>query len=109
MGGEFRSDRIPTYCGVRTERFLYALYATGEQELYDLEADPYQLENLARDRFCGSTRRALCSARCAGFATHCRPGFIRAPSARSEARRATTTSSARAAATSSACAVGETA
>lgn len=59
MGGDFRLDRIPTYCAVRTERFLYALYATGEQELYDLEADPYQLKNLARDRFMRLARGLL--------------------------------------------------
>ncbi len=59
MGGETRTAGIPTYCGVRTERYLYALYATGEHELYDLDVDPYQLENLARDRLSRPTRRVL--------------------------------------------------
>ena len=34
--------------GVRTARHTYVEYGTGERELFDLEADPYQLENLAR-------------------------------------------------------------
>ncbi|GIU98176.1 MAG: hypothetical protein KatS3mg013_1979 [Actinomycetota bacterium] len=42
-----RRDRVPAYCGVRTERYTYVLYGTGETELYDLDADPYQLTNLA--------------------------------------------------------------
>lgn len=37
----------PTYQAVRTEDRLYVEYATGEKELYDLSADPYELENLA--------------------------------------------------------------
>ena len=28
---------------------MYVSYATGEEELYDLRADPYELENLASD------------------------------------------------------------
>ncbi len=59
MGGETAAAGIPTYCGVRTERFLYALYATGEHELYDLDADPYQLANLAGDRSSRPARRLL--------------------------------------------------
>lgn len=37
----------PAYEGVRTEDRLYVEYETGERELYDLEADPYQLQNIA--------------------------------------------------------------
>jgi arylsulfatase A-like enzyme len=40
---------VPTYCGVRTGRFKYVLYQTGEEELYDLQLDPYELRNLAGD------------------------------------------------------------
>jgi arylsulfatase A-like enzyme len=36
-----------TYCGVRSERYVYIVYRTGEDELYDLSTDPFQLENLA--------------------------------------------------------------
>lgn len=41
------TNPIPTYCAVRTARHLFAVYDTGERELYDLEADPFQLQNLA--------------------------------------------------------------
>jgi N-acetylglucosamine-6-sulfatase len=39
----------PTFCEVRSSRYAYVLYETGEQELYDLPADPYELENRAED------------------------------------------------------------
>ena len=41
------ANPVPTYCAVRTERYLFAVYGTGERELYDLSVDPYQLRNLA--------------------------------------------------------------
>lgn len=41
--------KVPPYCGVRTKDFMYARYATQEEELYELSADPYQLDNRARD------------------------------------------------------------
>lgn len=37
---------VPTYCGLRTERHAYIRYGTGEEELYDLQADPYEMTNL---------------------------------------------------------------
>jgi arylsulfatase A-like enzyme len=37
------------YTGIRTGRYVYVEYATGERELYDLTADPYELGNLADD------------------------------------------------------------
>jgi arylsulfatase A-like enzyme len=39
-------DRTATYCGVRTTRWKYVLYADGFQELYDLQRDPYELRNV---------------------------------------------------------------
>lgn len=43
---------VPTYCGVRNERYKYVRYSTGEQELYDLERDPLELRNVVRrDRY----------------------------------------------------------
>jgi N-acetylglucosamine-6-sulfatase len=48
---EYRSDRglpdPPTYCAMRTRDRLFVHYATGEEELYDLARDPWELENLA--------------------------------------------------------------
>ncbi len=41
------TNPIPTYCAVRTARYLFATYETGERELYDLESDPFQLQDLA--------------------------------------------------------------
>jgi arylsulfatase A-like enzyme len=41
------SASIPTYCGLRSRRFLYVAYRTGERELYDLERDPDLLANVA--------------------------------------------------------------
>jgi arylsulfatase A-like enzyme len=35
------------FAGLRYERWKYLRYVTGEQELYDLSADPYELDNLA--------------------------------------------------------------
>ena len=37
----------PTYCAVRTSRYLEVVYATGETELYDLKTDPLEMKNLA--------------------------------------------------------------
>jgi arylsulfatase A-like enzyme len=43
-----RSEALaPGWRGVRTRSHLYVEYATGEQELYDMRTDQYQLENLA--------------------------------------------------------------
>jgi arylsulfatase A-like enzyme len=39
----------PGYCAVRNTRFAYVAYSTHEEELYDLEHDPFELENVARD------------------------------------------------------------
>ncbi len=33
---------------VRTERYVYVAYNDGEHEMYDLEADPHQLDNIER-------------------------------------------------------------
>ena len=40
---------VPAYCAVRTTQDMYAEYITGEEELYDLRTDPYELENVADD------------------------------------------------------------
>jgi len=37
---------IPPYRAVRTQRYLYVDYESGEHELYDLKKDPYELHNL---------------------------------------------------------------
>ena len=40
-------DPVPSYCAVRTKRYKYVAYDTGEEELYDLATDPYETQNLA--------------------------------------------------------------
>lgn len=39
----------PTYRGIRTARYTYAIADTGRWCLYDNEADPYQQKNLVKD------------------------------------------------------------
>ncbi len=51
--------QIPGFKGVRTERYLYARYRTGEEELYDLADDPYELQNVAYDPAYGEVRSTL--------------------------------------------------
>ena len=38
---------VPPYQALRTEQHTYVRYDTGEEQLYDLRADPFQLNNLA--------------------------------------------------------------
>ena len=37
---------IPTYTALRTDRYMYASYATGEKQLFDVRNDPYELHNI---------------------------------------------------------------
>jgi arylsulfatase A-like enzyme len=60
------SDRPPSYCGVRTaDGWMYARYSAegspddGFEELYDLESDPYQRNNLASSGGSGAKRLEL--------------------------------------------------
>ena len=48
-GADGMAEEVPTYCAVRGERWKYVVYATRDEELYDLELDPGELENLAFD------------------------------------------------------------
>src|SRR3954453_16995050 len=40
--GDPYAATIPDYKAVRTGRYLFTRYATGEKELYDLSNDPYE-------------------------------------------------------------------
>jgi N-acetylglucosamine-6-sulfatase len=42
-----RGNMPPTYAAVRTDRYTYVEYVTGELQLYDLRSDPDQLHNIA--------------------------------------------------------------
>jgi len=67
-------EHWPTWRGVRTRRYTYAEYATGERELYDDAADPYQLRNLAGTADAGLLARlsALTGALAACEGVECR-------------------------------------
>jgi hypothetical protein len=39
----------PTYCALRSQRYMYARYYEGAEELYDLQIDPNPLTNLLDD------------------------------------------------------------
>jgi arylsulfatase A-like enzyme len=47
-----KGGNVPGYCGLRGvdengHQFVYVRYKTGEEELYDLQEDPFELDNLA--------------------------------------------------------------
>ncbi|HEX5950004.1 MAG TPA: sulfatase/phosphatase domain-containing protein, partial [Actinomycetota bacterium] len=43
------TNPVPTYCAVRSRDWVYVRYTDGQEELYDLRADPAQLRNLAAE------------------------------------------------------------
>jgi N-acetylglucosamine-6-sulfatase len=58
----------PTYCGVRSVRWMYAKYSTGDEQLYNEKVDPYEMDNLVGDP--GSqTRLGTMKAKAAGYCT----------------------------------------
>lgn len=42
--------KVPSYCGVRTTEWMYVRYVTGEEELYDEVADPFEMVNLIAEQ-----------------------------------------------------------
>jgi N-acetylglucosamine-6-sulfatase len=58
-GGSMRrgySLDLPTYTSLRTERYKYIRWQSGEEEIYDLRADPYELSNMLKVRKPGVTK-----------------------------------------------------
>jgi hypothetical protein len=47
------------YSGVRTRRYIYLQYGSGFREMYDLQADPYELQNVAHSPAYAAARSAL--------------------------------------------------
>lgn len=41
--GQFRALGIPDYAAIRTDRYTYVEYVTGERQLYDRRTDPDEL------------------------------------------------------------------
>jgi len=68
------SSVVPGYCAVRTVDATYVRYATGEQELYLLGPDPYQLVNQAANPQYESLRQQL-RARAEALCSPPPPGF----------------------------------
>ena len=44
--GQFQPLGLPEYAALRTDRYTYVEYVTGERQLYDLRADPDRLHNI---------------------------------------------------------------
>ena len=77
---EDAEDPPLNYRGVRTDRFLYAEYGTGERELYDLRTDPFELQNATGNPAYASAQAALQrllagTADCAGRGCRQRPAL----------------------------------
>lgn len=73
---------VPAFKGMRTNRYAYYIYATGDQELYDMGKDPGQLTNVAFDPRYKKVRnklyrRLLALAFCQGES--CRADYGRDP------------------------------
>lgn len=52
-------DLQAPYYGVRTDRYKYVKWSFGDEELYDLRRDPYELENLAGNPADGALKARL--------------------------------------------------
>ncbi len=42
---EHHGELVPTYCEIRSDNYSYVRYTTGEEELYNMRTDRYQLDN----------------------------------------------------------------
>jgi arylsulfatase A-like enzyme len=49
----------PTFAAIRSERYIYAEYDSGEKELYDLQRDPFELQSRHNDPTYGLTKAQL--------------------------------------------------
>jgi N-acetylglucosamine-6-sulfatase len=53
------ANPVTTYCAVRSTTHLYVEYRDGSIELYDVENDPFQLDNRAGDPSVAGIRRSM--------------------------------------------------
>jgi N-acetylglucosamine-6-sulfatase len=82
-GGMPTMRRVLSYRAVRTRRWLYVEYRSGERELYDLARDPYELRSIHADPRMRGTLRALHAT--LRRLAHCRGPSCRMASASSRA------------------------
>jgi arylsulfatase A-like enzyme len=62
---EWKVGVAPSFCAVRTARWMFAHHSGGEEELYNLAADPFELHNLVRaDRHVAARLRARTRGMC---------------------------------------------
>jgi N-acetylglucosamine-6-sulfatase len=50
---------VPPFCALRNKSYEYVRYATGEEELYNMTSDPFQLENRASDPGLAAIKTAM--------------------------------------------------
>jgi N-acetylglucosamine-6-sulfatase len=70
---------VPSYCGLRSRRYLYVAYETGEEELYDLDEDPSALRNVAGAPDFRATASALRNRLRTRLCVPPPPGFVWRP------------------------------
>lgn len=58
-GGAVQGFNPPNYWTIRTHRYRYTEYATGEKELYDYTTDPHELQNVAGKRAYAAIQASL--------------------------------------------------
>ena len=73
---ETPEDPPNRYRAVRTDRYVYVLYGTGEEELYDLERDPFELQSRHNDPAYAGIRARL--SKLLGTLRDCDAGECRA-------------------------------
>jgi arylsulfatase A-like enzyme len=76
--------RVPRYGGVSTARYRFLRYRNGEEELYDLRRDPFELDNRIGDPRYRAARRVLRRelgrlSGCAGAGCRARIGVVPGP------------------------------
>jgi arylsulfatase A-like enzyme len=59
INDEGEPDDPAAFVGIRNRNFKYVEYGTGEKELYDLRADPFELQNLVNDSAYDEEEEAL--------------------------------------------------